>query len=457
MKKTALFCLISFLSIFPFTGHAQQVVASAGGYFEGDNISLSWTLGEPVIETFSNSNITLTQGFQQTYNFYLSQILNIPAGWSGVSGFVDPVNKGVENLFDEFVPDFIILASMSEFYFPNGGVNTIVNWNYQNGYQIKTSNEFELTLTGSKISDPTVYLVEGWNLIPVLSACEASTSGIFSDMNGLIIAKEVAGTEIYWPEFGIETLNSLLPGRAYLVLTGDASSFTYPDCSKSSVQPQPSGKPEIHTVWNKISYTPTSHTIAFPSEVITSSELQPGDIIGAFTPEGLCSGQLEISTLNANLALSAFADDEMTMVKDGFKNGEMFRFKVFRPEANEEINVEVQFDKSLPNLGVFADQGLSAVKSVDLVAPSVNETSDLQCVLYPNPSNGNFTLTLGHWSPELQIQITDARGRTVELIHPSDLSDGSSLKMDFEYLPRGVYLMKLMTRDTVQIKKFVIN
>jgi hypothetical protein len=46
-----------------------EVISSAGDYFapEGSNITLSWTLGEPVIETFAptGGSVILTQGFQQ--------------------------------------------------------------------------------------------------------------------------------------------------------------------------------------------------------------------------------------------------------------------------------------------------------------------------------------------------------------------------------------------------------
>lgn len=42
-----------------------EVISSSGEYFENNNASLSWTLGETVTETFANGNIVLTQGFQQ--------------------------------------------------------------------------------------------------------------------------------------------------------------------------------------------------------------------------------------------------------------------------------------------------------------------------------------------------------------------------------------------------------
>lgn len=50
-----------------FTLQAQQVISSAGKYFKQKNAEISWTIGEPVIETLSNKSVILTQGYQQGY------------------------------------------------------------------------------------------------------------------------------------------------------------------------------------------------------------------------------------------------------------------------------------------------------------------------------------------------------------------------------------------------------
>lgn len=42
-----------------------EVVSNGGEYYENSSGSLSWTLGEPMIETLSDGTNTLTQGFQQ--------------------------------------------------------------------------------------------------------------------------------------------------------------------------------------------------------------------------------------------------------------------------------------------------------------------------------------------------------------------------------------------------------
>ena len=45
---------------------AQEVVTTAGSHGETTSGSLSWTVGEPVIETITDGTNTLTQGFQQS-------------------------------------------------------------------------------------------------------------------------------------------------------------------------------------------------------------------------------------------------------------------------------------------------------------------------------------------------------------------------------------------------------
>lgn len=45
---------------------SQEVIATAGDFFTTSDASLSWTLGEPVIETAGSGNVILTQGFHQT-------------------------------------------------------------------------------------------------------------------------------------------------------------------------------------------------------------------------------------------------------------------------------------------------------------------------------------------------------------------------------------------------------
>ena len=65
MKKfiTSIAALLTTVVLFSKT--AREVTATSGNYDTNSRVKVSWTLGEAVIETFSNANNTLTQGFQQ--------------------------------------------------------------------------------------------------------------------------------------------------------------------------------------------------------------------------------------------------------------------------------------------------------------------------------------------------------------------------------------------------------
>ncbi|MBE0637328.1 MAG: T9SS type A sorting domain-containing protein [Bacteroidales bacterium] len=457
MKKPfALF--IAFVIMFAsMNTNAQQVIASAGGYFENDNVSLSWTVGEPVTETFIGAEMILTQGFQQPYNFYITQLLSIPAGWSGVSLYVDPVNKGVESIFAPYEDDFIILASMTQFYYPTGNVNTIGNWNIETGYQIKASNDFDISMTGTKLSDPTLDLQMGWNLMPVLVSCGTPVSDLFSGVNGLEIAKEVAGVGVYWPEYGISTLSDVAPGKAYWVAMNNSATITYPSCTKGRIIPQHPTQPTNKSPWNDLHFTALSHPIAFPAGVLVNSGIEPGDIIGVFTPEGLCAGQTEITDIGAGTAVMAFSNDETTVEKDGFAVGEMFLFKLYSYLLDEEFELIVDFDQSLPNTNQFEIQGLSAVNAVTLLPTSVNNQEKVVSGVYPNPSDGHFNLAMSHWPGNLFIELLDSKGSILDSFTPGKKLNGSSYEFNLQNLHSGVFFLKLSDQNTIEIKKVVIH
>lgn len=67
MKKVYLVMLLG--CGFAVASNAQsierQVIGSAGGYDEANGISVSYTVGEPVVETAITGSVILTQGFQQ--------------------------------------------------------------------------------------------------------------------------------------------------------------------------------------------------------------------------------------------------------------------------------------------------------------------------------------------------------------------------------------------------------
>ncbi len=51
---------------------ARQVISTAGDYASTADVSISWTIGEPVTETFTSDNYILLQGFQQGDDYIIT-------------------------------------------------------------------------------------------------------------------------------------------------------------------------------------------------------------------------------------------------------------------------------------------------------------------------------------------------------------------------------------------------
>ena len=91
MKSKLIFILIFFTLPFS-TLFGQQVISSGGTNFKGTSVELSWTIGEPVIETYSNSNTILTQGFHQS-DFKVTAIDEISLPGYELAVYPNPVSQ----------------------------------------------------------------------------------------------------------------------------------------------------------------------------------------------------------------------------------------------------------------------------------------------------------------------------------------------------------------------------
>lgn len=165
-------------------------------------------------------------------NFFLpGHDIGLTSGWAGISSYLIPFNDEVEIIFNPIINELVILQNFSGFYFPADTVNTLGNWSNSSGYMVKIKNDCQLKIIGSETNNKTLNLTTGWNLIPVLSSCEVNTAEIFAPvLPNLVIAKEVAGTGVFWPELSINSLPVLMPGKAYFVKMATNVTISFPGC-----------------------------------------------------------------------------------------------------------------------------------------------------------------------------------------------------------------------------------
>lgn len=93
--KNSTILLLAFCALkFPFSLPAQEVVSSAGNVFHNENGSISWTLGELMIETFESSDLILTQGFQQPV-LSVSTLIELPGIDFLITAFPNPTRAHI--------------------------------------------------------------------------------------------------------------------------------------------------------------------------------------------------------------------------------------------------------------------------------------------------------------------------------------------------------------------------
>ncbi len=195
----------------------------------------------------------------------------------------DPSMRSVLSPVDQSLG---LIYNFEGIYWPEMGITTLNEWNPYSGYITKSINDVVLPVCGSPLSNSSLSMVSGWNLIPVLSAEPYNVEDLFSSLD-ITVAKDIAGTGVYWPAYQINTIGYFQPGKAYMVRLNSSGIADFGMQQKSSSLSTPEDINLLNTPWNAVTLTPETHLVAFN---LTDNPLKTGDIVGGFTALGLCSG-----------------------------------------------------------------------------------------------------------------------------------------------------------------------
>ena len=118
------------------------------------------------------------------------------------------------------------------------------------------------------------------------------------------------------------------------------------------------------TPWTIVAPTSKQQFIFFTKNSFT--ELQPGDILGGFTKDGICCGITEFEKTGKNHVLVVFGDDPTTPEKDGFLANEQIKIRIYRPSKAEADKHELDFDNGQgTSAGTFMTNGITVFQNVD--------------------------------------------------------------------------------------------
>ena len=157
------------------------------------------------------------------------QTLVIPAGWSGISTFVEVSNPDMVNMFAPVQNHLIMVKNNSNSYSPPNGILPTQSWNSYSGYFIKMDEQVILQVCGQDLQNKSLNLTTGWNLIPVLNDCVYFCEEILYGLDYEYV-QSAAGLEVYWPSKAIQTLYFFEPGKAYLLKMNSPGIITFNEC-----------------------------------------------------------------------------------------------------------------------------------------------------------------------------------------------------------------------------------
>ncbi|MBE0639139.1 MAG: lamin tail domain-containing protein [Bacteroidales bacterium] len=161
-----------------------------------------------------------------------AQSFLIPAGWGGISTYIVPDQPNVADVMERIVDDLTIMQNFNQIYFPFYNINTIGNWNNNVGYQLRTEALRYHVIHGTLVTNKTVNLNTGWNMLPVLSECEVGVAALLGGIPEIIYVQELGTNLVYWPDGGLYTLVNFVPGKAYFIKVSGAIPIVFPECSK---------------------------------------------------------------------------------------------------------------------------------------------------------------------------------------------------------------------------------
>lgn len=405
------------------------------------------------IWSVSSVNLYSTTGEEANATTPSFQAVCSPIGWGGISSYLTPENTDIEVVLADIEDAMQIILGTNGFYWPSQNINMLVNWESDKGYKIKMNEAACFAIVGEMAENKTVNLPQGASYMPVLCDQAIIASGIFDQLgNTMLFAYDLTSQQLYWPTGQIYTLDTLIPGRAYLVNMIQAGEVTF-GCEKASSSANVMAQLPVfdNAPWT-FNQTGSQHFISIHSSALAG--LGKGDFIGVFNPQGQCMGVTQYTGQSGNLLLVAYGDDFTTNETDGMLESEEMSFRIF---GSNETLVQVTFSASLPNSDKFADMGQSMITKIGAGATAIGEYQLSDLKLYPNPGSGVFTLDIPAFEQRVTVQVENSLGQLIysEMIEANQT--GSAHKINLSSAKAGLYFVKISYQDETIVSKLIVR
>lgn len=401
--------------------------------------------------TMPDSNLFVFNGMSgiSTLSIEAESIQNIdlPVGWSYFSTNVDLFEANIDSLMSDIIQDVIIVKEAGgNTYWPQWGINLINNIQLGKGYQIKMSNHQIAIAIGYAIQPEffPILIPSGWSFLGYLRQNEAAIEDLLEPIiNSIQIMKNSNG-DIYWPQWGVNNIINMYPGKGYQLKTITQVTFTYPSnfatLAKSEVFPIQ----EMHLIGVK--NTGTNMTLGL---LFQNIEFDSKAEIGIYSESGLLVGAS--SVFSNFVSITIWGDDILTDEIDGLQQGEKFTIKLW--DGNES---PLSVSEWIENNNVYEANKIS----IGLIDTTFNNDIDsfklFQNVPNPVTHETKFSFYLPKQTTVI-FSIYNISGQLIKEILNSQLDKGNH-EIDFltRNLSPGVYYYELKSNEYSEAIKMII-
>jgi len=377
------------------------------------------------------------------------QCIDLLAAVNGASTYLDLLDDDVATVFAPVNLNAVEFYAPSQVYVPGGAS---FGWDEAKGAKVSLVDGFptQVCVEGWPTLGTDLTVPAGWSLLPVWSYDVVNAADVFDPLgDNLIAVLSIDYSGIYWPSQGIYTLDFLVPGSAYLIALAAEGTVSYDVPPADAMVPSFVAHPANNTSWNDVTMTGVQHTISITTAALEG--LQIGDVIGAFNQYGAISGMVEVTNLKQNIALRVYGDNFATQKTDGFINGDVMTFKVYRD--GEIINAEVSFDQNMPNTNVFVTEGLSAITELKAGVTSISDpTADMFISVYPNPATDYVNI-----QTNFEISNLKVVNYVGQVVFDQD-TDQMIYQINTSHFSPGMYFVQIENAEgTVVTKRLTVN
>jgi hypothetical protein len=273
-------------------------------------------------------------------------------------------------------------------YMPTLGISDSIVMQTGVGYQMYSDSADTIRTVGSALNafSTPVPLQQGWNLVGYLPQFNLAVGTAFSGIVSQIwLVKDNDGNN-YWPDYGIDQIDTMTVGQGYFAYMKNAATLTYADsgAAKRVANAPPLLRLPKPRHYAKHNNTGNNASVLATRVIFGSREAPDSCEIGAYDGSGTLVGSGTV--IHGLAAFAVWGRNTQTKKKNGLGASEQVVFKLW----NRNREYPVEFRTAGGGAVRYAAQ---AVFLGTLVVPEAALITEFNLArVYPNPFRGSVSI-----------------------------------------------------------------